>query len=71
MLACLNHYRNRPSYLTKALKRLYNLSCEDTLKEEVELRKRIVEVHNFITLKLHYLKIIIAVNSSRDGTFDF
>jgi hypothetical protein len=47
VLACLSHYRNRPLYLTKAFKELYNLSCTDNLKDDVELRKRIIEVHTF------------------------
>ncbi|XP_028404697.1 protein zyg-11 homolog [Dendronephthya gigantea] len=44
VLACLSHYRNRPSYLTKALKRLFNLSYEDNLKENVDKRRNIIKL---------------------------
>ena len=61
VLACLNHYRNRPSYLTKALKTLYNLSCADHLKEDVELRRKIIEVSNSSQLHTYPLDSLVSL----------
>ena len=64
VLACLSHYRNRPLYLTRALKKLYNISCADNLKEDVELRKRIIEVDTFYFTVCIFSLVILDVGKN-------